>query len=128
MADILIIDDDADFRRFVAEALAAAGHETSEAKNGIAGVAAYHARRPALVITDIVMSGRIETIYELRRAAPDLQILAVSGNICPDFHLQSAEIAGANVALEKSFDAFELLDIVEQLLAPSQPPAIALAA
>src|SRR5271170_1941656 len=101
MADILIIDDDADFRRCVAQVLSAAGYDVSQAKAGIDGVAAFHARHPALVITDIVLSRKVETIHELRREAPDLPILAVSGNILPAFHLYIASILGADAALEK---------------------------
>ncbi len=56
MADILIIDDDPDFRRIIARTLSAEGHQISEAKVGIEGVAAFHARHPALVITEVVMS------------------------------------------------------------------------
>ena len=83
MAEILIIDNDPDFRRIVGQILSAAGHQISEAKAGIDGVAAFHARHPAMVISEIVISGNqgIETIRELRREARNLPILAVSGHI-----------------------------------------------
>jgi len=120
MADILIIDDDPDFRRFVGQTLSAAGHQIAEAKAGIDGIAAFHARHPALVITDIVMSEKVETIYELRREAPNLKIIAVSGNIIPTFHLHIATFLGANAVLEKSFSAWKLLTTVEKLLTPEE--------
>jgi CheY-like chemotaxis protein len=128
MADILVIDDDLDFRRFVAQSLSAVGHQISEAKSGIDGIAAFHARHPELVITDIVMSGKVETIHELRREAADLQILAVSGSINPDFDLHIATALGANAVLKKSFSTLELLSTVAKLLSLHRQSAIAMAA
>jgi DNA-binding response OmpR family regulator len=130
MADILIIDDDPDFRRIVARTLSAAGHQISEAKAGIGGVAAFHARHPALVITEIVMSGKegMETIRELRREAPNLPILAVSDNIHAAFYFQTATVLGANAALEKPFSPRELLSAVAKLLPRQGQSAIGIAA
>lgn len=128
MADILIIDDDADFRRFVARVLYAAGHQVSEAKAGVDGVAAFHARHPALVITDIVLSRKVETIHELRREAPDLKILAVSGNVRPAFHLHIAAVLGADAVLEKYCGAPELLSTVAKLLLPQGQSELCIAA
>jgi two-component system, OmpR family, KDP operon response regulator KdpE len=128
MADILIIDDDPDFRRFVAQTLSAVGHQISEAKAGIDGVAAFHARHPGLVITDIVQSGKVEAIHELRREAPDLKIVAVSSSIRPEFDLYIATSLGANAVVKKSFCTLELLSIVAKLLPWQEETAIPLAA
>jgi len=128
MVDILIIDDDPDFRRFVAHTLSAVGHQISEAKAGIDGVAAFHARHPELVITDIMLSGKVETIHELRRGAPDLKIVAVSGSIRPEFDLYIATTLGANAALKKSFSTLELLSVVAKLLPWQEQLAIPMAA
>lgn len=130
MSDILIIDDDPGFRRIIARTLAAEGHQISEAKAGIDGVAAFHARHPALVITEIVMSGKegMETLRELRREAPNLPILAVSGNIHAAFYLHAATILGANAALEKPLSSSELLSAVAKLLPRQRHAAISIAA
>ncbi len=130
MADILIIDDDPDFRRIVAQTLSAEGHEISEAKAGIDGIAAFHARHPALVIIEIMMSAKLEIIHELRREAPDLQILALSGNIgiAAGYDFDMATILGANAVLEKSFNVSELSDTVEMLLLPQRRSTVAMAA
>jgi DNA-binding response OmpR family regulator len=100
--------------------LSAAGHQVSEAKAGIEGVAAFHARHPALVITEIVMSRNegIETIRELRREAPTLPILAISGDINPAFFLNVATVLGTDAALVKSFNPGGLLRVVAKLLPP----------
>jgi CheY-like chemotaxis protein len=128
MAEILTIDDDPDFRRFVAQTLSAAGHQISEAKAGIDGVAAFHARHPELVITDIVLSGKVETIHELRRGAPDLKIVAISSSIRADYDFHIATVLGANVVLKKSCSTLKLLSIVANLLPWQEQSAIPMAA
>lgn len=55
MAVILLIDDRAVNRQFLATLLAYAGHRTVEAADGAEGLAAVQAERPDLVITDILM-------------------------------------------------------------------------
>jgi DNA-binding NarL/FixJ family response regulator len=60
----------------------------------------------------------IETIRELRREAPTLPILAISGNINPAFYLSVATFLGANAAVVKSFNPGGLLKIVAKLLPP----------
>ncbi len=79
MATILVIDDDAAVRRVLVRSLARAGHEIVEAENGSSGLARFREHAPELVITDIVMpqTEGIETIREIRRAAPHVKILAI---------------------------------------------------
>ena len=130
MANILIIEDDPDFRRIVAQTLSAAGYQISEAKSGMDGIAAFHARHPALVITKVAMSRNegMEIIQELRRAASILPILAVSINIDVGLCLKIATVLGVNVAVVKSFDPRELLRAVAKLLSLHGQSAIAMAA
>jgi len=122
--------DDPGFRRILAHTLSAAGHQISEARAGIDGVAAFHARHPALVITAIVMSGKegIETIRELRREAPNLPILAISGNMHAPFDLHAATVLGANAALEKPVSLCELCRTVAKLLPQQGRSAIGITA
>ena len=81
VAEILIIDDHPGDRYIMAEALKGAGHQVRQAKDGAEGLALCRERLPTLVVTDIVMAAKdgIETIRELRRVAPSIPILAVSG-------------------------------------------------
>jgi CheY-like chemotaxis protein len=55
MADILIVDDSALFRRMLGLMLERAGHQVRFAPDGSGGVAAVEARRPDLVIVDLAM-------------------------------------------------------------------------
>ena len=117
MADILVIDDDAQMRRLMARILGAAGHVVIEAADGRAGLNLFRAARPGLVITDILMPEQegIETIRIIAREAPDIPILAISGSPGPGF-LRMATSLGARAKLPKPFGAGELLAAVAELL------------
>ena len=117
MADVLIIDDDAEVRRLIIRILIGAGHTVREAQNGEVGVRMFREARPSLVITDILMPERegIETIRELRRETPAVPILAISGG-CNFDYLTIAMHFGADAKLAKPFSPAELLNLVAELL------------
>jgi two-component system chemotaxis response regulator CheY len=119
MADILVIDDNDAVRSLMAQMLASAGHAVEEARNGVEGIAKFHARPPALVIADLFMPQKegIETIRELRAHSPTLPIIAVSGDIrSAGFFLKAAMALGATAALEKPFAKSDLLATVARCL------------
>jgi DNA-binding NtrC family response regulator len=118
MAEILVIDDDDDVRSLVTDILDAAGHQTREASNGDCGMALCRARRPSLVITDIVMPEKegLELIRDLSREMPDVAILAMSGAGNPAVYLRAAGLFGAVAVLSKPFDPDDLLRAVETAL------------
>ena len=103
--------------------LARAGHDVVEAADGMEGLAAVRARRPDLVVTDILMPNKegIETIRELRREAPELPILVISGDPGSALYLEIATMLGARAALNKPFRHADLLLAVEGLLRPPAP-------
>lgn len=125
MATILVIDDDAAVRRVLVRCLAGEGHELVEAENGNSGLARFREHKPALVITDIVMpqTEGIETIREIRRAAPQVKILAISGSSPPNsaHYLDMAAKLGADVTLLKPIRPAELREVVAELIGASQP-------
>jgi len=78
---VLIIDDDADVRTFMAAALRDQGYSVRQAATGPAGVAAAKRVRPDLVIIDYIMpilSGA-EVAGRILKANPGQKILFVSG-------------------------------------------------
>ena len=117
MAEILVIDDEAQMRRLIARILNGAGHTVHQAGNGRDGIALFHRVHPVLVITDIVMPDMegIEMIRELRQEAPTVPILAISGSGTP-LYLRAATTLGATAALAKPFEIAELLTVVGRLL------------
>jgi DNA-binding NtrC family response regulator len=121
MTKILVIDDDAIVRTSIVHILRDAGYEVVIAEDGIQGMAAFRNDEPDLVITDIVMPEQegIQTITEMRRAKPDVKIIAISGGgrvVNSDF-LRIAQVLGAMAGIPKPFDDDELLILVKDCLA-----------
>ena len=57
--DILIVDDESDIRMLTAGVLEDEGHETREAPDSTAALAAIEARRPNLVLLDILFDAKL---------------------------------------------------------------------
>lgn len=122
---VLVIDDDDQFRGFLAELLRTRGYEVLQASNGKEGLRLFEGQQPQLVITDIVMPEEegVGLIWQLRRDHPRLPIIAVSGgNKCfGEDYLRIAQKLGANAALSKPFAGRDLLQHLERLLAEAGP-------
>jgi len=114
MAAILLIDDDRLFLELVRDSLLGAGHAVDEAFSGEEGMQAFSRRPHDLVITDIVMDRGegIEIIRAFRAEAPDLPIIAMSGN---QQYLKAAGKLGATRTLLKPFRTAELLTCLDDL-------------
>lgn len=119
---VLVIDDDAQLRGFLREVLDQEGFEVLEADNGTVGSAMFERHRPDLVLTDIVMPEKegMELIMELRRAHPELPIIAMSGGNAgfSGSYLAAAGKLGADATLAKPFTASHLLSAIQELLKP----------
>jgi len=136
MANLLIIDDEADVRDALAVALLTAGHRVRVAANGPEGLAACRLEAPDLVITDLIMplAHGFDVISELRAHFPAIRIIAISGggNFWPDTYqpeavtttayLAAALDLGADAILSKPFDTDTLLGAVEAAL--NKPAAV----
>ncbi len=120
MARILIIEDEMSIRMLAADVLRLGGHEVAEAPNGIEGLAMAAQWPIDLVITDIIMPMKdgIETIMVLRRAYPNLPVIAISGGgrFSSYDHLNLAQKLGARAVLTKPFDGRSLLNTVANVL------------
>ncbi|MBL8691332.1 MAG: response regulator [Rhodospirillaceae bacterium] len=120
MARILLIDDDATVRYALKQVLERAGHQVEEANDGMVGIEKYNATHPDIVVTDIIMPNQegIETIIKLKRMAPEVAIIAMSGGGRTgnrDF-LAMAEKLGAARVMPKPFRPRELVEAVKALL------------
>ncbi len=119
MARILIIEDDELLRHVLAKSLEMAGHQVDQAANGQEGLDLFRAVTPDLVLTDLVMPVQegVETIMALRRRAPAIPIIAMSGGVPNSgLYLGIASRFGAKRVLAKPFTPQRLLDAVNETL------------
>jgi len=120
MARIIVIDDDGDMRAMMEQTLRSAGHEVISAANGRDGVALYRDRAADLVITDLCMPIQegLETIIELLKEFPEVNVIAMSGMTSAAVMLSMAKTLGATVVLRKPFFPEQLLSEVDKALRP----------
>src|SRR5882724_733819 len=81
MANLLIIDDEADVRDALEAALGLAGHRVRVAANGPEGIAACRLYTPDVVVTDLIMpqAHGFDVIKAVREQFPGIRIIAISG-------------------------------------------------
>lgn len=122
MPHILLIDDEAPLREMLRTVLEQFGHEVTEARDGREALGLYQPERHDLVLTDLIMPGKegIETMLELRKRNPAVRIIAMSGGgrVTSVDYLQIARQIGARRVLSKPFSHAELLNAVDDVLAP----------
>jgi CheY-like chemotaxis protein len=118
---ILIVDDDPIIRLDVSGMLVEAGYRTLEAEGAEDALAKVAQLRPALIVTDVYMErgDGLDLIRKVRAADPRIPIVAMSGHDRRYEQLDRAEMIGANGALGKPIQRFELLDLIARLLPPS---------
>lgn len=106
---ILIVEDEAEIRRFVRMALAAEGFEVIEADSVQRGLIEAGTRRPDLVVLDLGLpdGDGVELIRDLR-AWSDLPVLVLSARTTEGDKIGALD-AGADDYLVKPFSAGELL-------------------
>jgi DNA-binding NarL/FixJ family response regulator len=118
--EILVADDDPDSRRAIAEALSRAGHSTAEVADGDEALAVAEQRRPALVITEVLLPGI--SGYELCRAVKDrygprVPVILVSDRRTEPADRVAGFLIGADDYVSKPVLAAELVLRVRHLLA-----------
>jgi two-component system, chemotaxis family, chemotaxis protein CheY len=117
---ILLIDDDIIVRQTIVNVLTDAGYDVASAADGVAGMRAYHKRKPDLVITDIIMPDQegIQTLMEIHKVDPSAKVIAISGGgrTSNVRILDVARTMGASDVLAKPFDLEELLAVVRRWL------------
>ena len=116
---ILLIDDEDNFRCVLKQVLVNAGYEVVEASNGAEGIRYFYENPADMIVTDIIMPEKegIETIIELKKAFPDVKLIAMSGGgwYGTDIDFDMAKKLGART-LDKPFPLHDLLEIVDELL------------
>ncbi|HEX7119337.1 MAG TPA: sigma-54 dependent transcriptional regulator [Longimicrobiales bacterium] len=119
---ILVVDDDASFRRTLAEVLDAHGYEAAAAHDAADALERLQAEPVDLVITDVVMPGvkGDALLRRIRETFPELPTIAVTAFGTIDGALELTR-AGAADYLTKPFRTQALLDSVARVLDESRP-------
>jgi DNA-binding response OmpR family regulator len=110
---ILVVEDDVQFRRYLAEVLDNEGYLVRLADSGVTALEALGESTVDVVLTDLVMPGQdgVSLIRALRRSYPALHIVAMSGRGRTDLSMDSLNLVrllGADCTLEKPFSMAEL--------------------
>lgn len=121
MKNILIIDDEDDFRAMLTQMLQMAGYAVTAASDGMQGMKEFEKQHPDLVVTDIFMPEKegLSTIIDAKKADPAVKIIAMSGG-GRVWNMDALPVAlnlGADAVLYKPFHQEEFLRLVSQLLA-----------
>jgi DNA-binding response OmpR family regulator len=116
MALVLVVDDEEPIRDILREALESARHRVITAHDGREALRIYHAQRPDVVITDVVMPRRsgIDLALELSRLSPPATVIAISGVTGRAF-LEAAREANVARTFVKPFDVLEVVRVVDEL-------------
>ena len=118
---VLVIDDDEAVRSSLEMLLETYGFQVVLARDGRQGVAAFRANAPDVVLVDLMMPVQdgLQTIALIRREWPKARIVAMSGGagIGNWDGLAAARKLGADYAIEKPFEADELLAILREAMA-----------
>lgn len=119
---VLVVDDDADIREFVTDALADAGHVVVTADNGLEALRLLDMHRPDLVLLDLrmpVMDGPTFARRCQERFGNAIPIIVMSANVTKR-QLDALQVAGF---LAKPFDLEQLTTLVTQFGSkPTQLP------
>ena len=116
---ILLADDNADMRDYVRRLLEQNGYEVEAVGNGLTAIDAAQARRPDLVLTDVMMPGLdgFGLLRELRADVnlADVPVILLSARAGEEARIEGVH-AGADDYLMKPFSARELLARIESHL------------
>ncbi|MDA8130339.1 MAG: response regulator [Elusimicrobia bacterium] len=125
MAKVLIIEDDGIVRDALSVFLMRGGHQVVTAADGVAGVEAFKAEMPDLVILDRALprlsgSGVFE---EIHKAGPDVPVIVLTGHDDPEegrIYLKH----GAAAFLSKGDGLSSVLDEIDKFIAPPPAPRV----
>jgi PAS domain S-box-containing protein len=128
---VLLVDDNADLREYVGRLLRARGYQVETVNDGLQALQAAGARRPDLVLTDVMMPGLdgFGLLAAIRADASlaDLPVIMLSARAGEEAQVDGLG-AGADDYLAKPFSARELLARVAANLHISRTRREALAA
>ena len=119
MARILIAEDEAGVRQFVARALVIDGHAVTAVEDGLQALEALASDSFDLMLTDIVMPGLDGIALALKAGSeyPEMRILLMSGYAAERQRAHNLE-ALVHRVVAKPFSLRDICQAVRQTLAP----------
>ncbi len=121
---VLVADDDADIRDLVAFKLTTAGYEVETVADGLAALEHARARRPRLVLLDVMMPGLsgLDVAHQLRAdpRTATVPIILLTAK-AQESDVEGGFGVGADDYVTKPFSPRELLSRVRAVLARSVP-------
>src|SRR5258706_13998112 len=122
---ILLADDSVTIQKVIELTFMDEDFEVRAVSNGDEALALLPEVKPDFVIADVHMPGAngYEVCRKSKQLRPSVPVLLLVGTFEP-FDENEARAAGADSFLKKPFDSQELLQRVQELMAPvGQPPA-----
>jgi len=123
MAEILIVDDEADIRTIISDLLVDEGHTARTAHDADSAFAAIEAMPPDLIILDIWLQGSrmdgIEILKTVKRDNPGIPIVIISGHGNIEVAVAAVQ-QGAYDFIEKPFNMSQLMVVVGRALEASR--------
>ncbi|MEM9061364.1 MAG: sigma-54 dependent transcriptional regulator [Pseudomonadota bacterium] len=123
MADILIVDDEADIRTLISDLLEDEGHTGRTAHDADSAFAAIELSAPDLIILDIWLQGSrmdgIEILKSVKRDNPGIPVVIISGHGNIEIAVAAVQ-QGAYDFIEKPFNMDQLLVVVGRALEASR--------
>jgi two-component system nitrogen regulation response regulator NtrX len=117
--EILIVDDEPDIRMLIDGILADEGYETRGAGDAEAAIAAFHVRRPSLVVLDVWLQGSrmdgLGLLQAFHSEEPQVPVIMISGHGTIEMAVGAIQ-KGAYDFIEKPFQSDRLLLIVRRAL------------
>ncbi len=113
MARILVTDDEAGIREFLADALELDGHEVDQAGSGEEAIAAMNQRGYALLLTDLNMPGigGMEVLDWVRREQPEVEVIVLTAHGTVDNAVKAMKL-GAFEFLQKPISGPDELQLL----------------
>lgn len=121
--EILVVDDEADFRQSLSDILEATGYRVNQAEDGQKGVDKVAGQRHKLVIMDIRMPRKdgISALQDIKKLRPELPVMMVSA-FRPDAKEMPLVKTHAAGLYSKPLDMGRFISAVQQLCPPPHFP------
>ncbi len=127
---LLVVEDDPDILELLKTTLAFNGYQVRTARNGMEGLEAIDAGRPAIIIADIMMPkldgfGLVNRL-RINPHTRDIPVVFITATYVTEEDRLFAQKVGATSFIQKPIDLEELLGTVHELLeeglhVPSEP-------